>query len=556
MGMRRDTSVHSGSRDGSALGSTSTTATTASSSSAGGMVVSASKATPTSNSKREITAPWHGELDNRNEQYDDLWMSGALVAPAQHYDGKHDSTTRTSDLQPSGYIHDGPIADNYVQHHHDQQQEPMVHLARNNGTNIVEDYNVLQQQQQQEQQRIALQQRLQNPPPFSSHNQQPPFSSSFIYPHHDRENQNAASGHNRLSAPPTSQNYQQRSWHGDYSPSCSVGAFENSISNASSSAAPALLHYKQQMTAPSPHYSWPQRQAYGSTTVAATTNQQHHHPNGNNAVGVYPLTIPPVYRQERQTSQSSTLCNNTTNVAPHSMGGYFRQHDPNLYQRNFFAPAQMMGAPSSAMPAVGALHNSGLGQHNLINSQSLYFGTNDSRGLELELPKKKDKKRRYVKVANDEPRRPLSAYNFFFKEEKEIVIALLPELPEGRASDGETSSDADIQICDLDVNDVQGFLIKAKQKLSPEALVTIRGKIEKQTERTLLAHLEGDKPKKSHKKSHGKISFQKLAGVIGVRWRDLSDERRKRYFQLAKTDQERYKLQHQILAGNAGLVNE
>jgi hypothetical protein len=53
-------------------------------------------------------------------------------------------------------------------------------------------------------------------------------------------------------------------------------------------------------------------------------------------------------------------------------------------------------------------------------------------------------------------------------------------------------------------------------------------------------HLEGDRKKKSHKKSHGKISFQKLASIIGMRWRGLTDEGKNRYFELAKEDQARF----------------
>jgi len=61
--------------------------------------------------------------------------------------------------------------------------------------------------------------------------------------------------------------------------------------------------------------------------------------------------------------------------------------------------------------------------------------------------------------------------------------------------------------------------------------------------------LEGDRAKKPHKKSHGKISLQKLASsVVGRRWRDLSDGDKKRYFALAKADQDRFKKQmdHQL----------
>lgn len=185
-------------------------------------------------------------------------------------------------------------------------------------------------------------------------------------------------------------------------------------------------------------------------------------------------------------------------------------------------------------------------------------------------PKKKKKKR--PKAADDEPRRPLSAYNFFFSEEKDVVVALLPErasaepinnnvAPVDRSESSTTEDSTNtssgcqatkeeevgIHICDMDVDKIQEFLVESKGKLPTEDYLALRQTVESQTERTLLAHLEGDKPKKSHKKSHGKISFQKLASVIGKRWHDLSDADKKRYFDLAKTDQERFRKQTEEL---------
>ena len=151
------------------------------------------------------------------------------------------------------------------------------------------------------------------------------------------------------------------------------------------------------------------------------------------------------------------------------------------------------------------------------------------------------------KAADDEPRRPLSAYNFFFSEEKEFVIALLPDNKKRNIKDfDDEGADIDTtttKVCDMAVDMIQEYLIEAKGNLSPKALATLHETIESQTERTLLAHLVGDKPKKSHRKSHGKISFQKLASVIGMRWRELSDDDKERYFGLVKADQDRFKKQ-------------
>jgi hypothetical protein len=52
-------------------------------------------------------------------------------------------------------------------------------------------------------------------------------------------------------------------------------------------------------------------------------------------------------------------------------------------------------------------------------------------------------------------------------------------------------------------------------------------------------YLKGDRKKKAHKKSHhgNMISFQKLASIIGMIWRGLTDKGKTRYFELAKEDQ-------------------
>jgi len=164
------------------------------------------------------------------------------------------------------------------------------------------------------------------------------------------------------------------------------------------------------------------------------------------------------------------------------------------------------------------------------------------------------------KLQNDKlrPRRPLSAYNFFFKEEKMVVVALLPESP----STGDTASAEDNPIAcssnssntiridaTTSAGQIQEYLVKAmeqKEKTSPHELVEIREQNEVATQKILDILYAGDKEKKSHKKRHGKISFQKLASVIGIRWRHLSDQEKQRYHDLSKVDNDRFKKMDQI----------
>jgi hypothetical protein len=92
----------------------------------------------------------------------------------------------------------------------------------------------------------------------------------------------------------------------------------------------------------------------------------------------------------------------------------------------------------------------------------------------------------------------------------------------------------------MTLEEIKQYLVKAELQMCPEKLKSIKERAIRQTENLLNAHLEGEKTKKSHKKSHGKISFQKLAQVIGQRWRDLSKEEKKRYYVLSEKDKQRF----------------
>uniref|UniRef100_A0A7S1FRS7 HMG box domain-containing protein n=2 Tax=Corethron hystrix TaxID=216773 RepID=A0A7S1FRS7_9STRA len=88
------------------------------------------------------------------------------------------------------------------------------------------------------------------------------------------------------------------------------------------------------------------------------------------------------------------------------------------------------------------------------------------------------------------PKRPLSAYNIFFREERLKILASLP------------SSKTD------DVNkDNDGTGQSSKKKRTP----------------------------------HGKIGFEKLGQLIGRRWRELDEESISRYRKLADLDMDRYR---------------
>ena len=108
----------------------------------------------------------------------------------------------------------------------------------------------------------------------------------------------------------------------------------------------------------------------------------------------------------------------------------------------------------------------------------------------LPLPSKRPSK----KKPKDKPKRPLSAYNFFFKEEREKILKVVTaEDPEKVENDPES-----------------------EDYLDEEALGRLR-------------------------KEGGKVSFEEMGKLIGQRWKNIDSERMTKFSELAAEDTERYK---------------
>ena len=189
-------------------------------------------------------------------------------------------------------------------------------------------------------------------------------------------------------------------------------------------------------------------------------------------------------------------------------------------------------------------------------------------------------KKRSKKRPDDMPRYPLSAYNFFFREQREVILAMLTVFPreEARSQDDRdhdpsgrrvkirSKDDHETSFSDVlesgDANDASvGTTVEsgtkfqsqeeemqyvknilANCKMPPKEMEELQTRIKANTKKMLDTHLEGDKAKKSHKKTHGKITFQVLSKLIGQRWRNIKDVDVKQYYlDLAKRDMERYK---------------
>ena len=132
----------------------------------------------------------------------------------------------------------------------------------------------------------------------------------------------------------------------------------------------------------------------------------------------------------------------------------------------------------------------------------------------------------------DAPRRPLSAYNFFFIDERERLLKAMKKRDEKKAADrdaadkdddekkdGEKQEEDPLKDVDLDDSDFVSSTY--------DELMTLR-----------LNNKEKPRP---HRKTHGKIGFQTLAKLIATRWKALAEGRREHYKSLAAIDMDRYK---------------
>lgn len=103
-------------------------------------------------------------------------------------------------------------------------------------------------------------------------------------------------------------------------------------------------------------------------------------------------------------------------------------------------------------------------------------------------------KRPSKKKPKDKPKRPLSAYNFFFKEEREKILKIVTA-DEGEKVENDPNSD---------------------DYLDEETLSRLR-------------------------KDGGKVSFEEMGKIIGQRWKNIDPDRLSKYSELANEDTERYK---------------
>jgi HMG (high mobility group) box len=168
------------------------------------------------------------------------------------------------------------------------------------------------------------------------------------------------------------------------------------------------------------------------------------------------------------------------------------------------------------------MSNMGMGMPPMGYDSGFNYQTSlEMQGMDMMPPVKK--KRTHKKKPADMPRRPLSAYNLFFSEERERILKEI-EQKEGK-DEGKEGEGGELE-----------------EKAGEGELEGDDGDKEEKPKALLRPLIPSQKKRRPHRKTHGKISFQQLARMVGERWKSLPEDERKYYQDLAQEDMKRQKV--------------
>ena len=185
---------------------------------------------------------------------------------------------------------------------------------------------------------------------------------------------------------------------------------------------------------------------------------------------------------------------------PKSYGGSSFEIDEDSHEKQNLIRDSIETATTSSIDTTRAVKGEASADH--VNVEQTDKSSHASIKRKYNSKKLKTKKRKEsgcegdvpLSECNGKPKRPLSAYNFFFRDERARIIA-----------DKKASGDLDV--------------------VSP-------------------ANSNRVYPK--HKTPHRKISFESLGKLIASRWKALDEPTRQRYHQMAEQDSDRYRAEMKV----------